>query len=475
MPSARAHGHVVVEYLAKELKRGSIAGPFLAPPVHKLHFNRFGLVPKSETGQWRMIIDLSFLSGVSVNDGIPDSEAHVKFSSVNDAIDMIIRCGRSCLMAKFDIKAAYRILPIHLEDRFLFGMKWREKIFIDLCLAFGLRSACKIFNNFADILAWILKFWGFTWFLIHYLDDFFLVAPPNSNECSNNLSTCKAICAELGVPLAEEKTLGPSTVITFLGIELDSVKFEARLPVPKLVKVKSAVNKFLSLKSATKRQLLSLIGYLQHCCKVIAQARPFLRRLIDLSTTVQNLDRPIRITSSAKDDLQWWNHLLVGWNGRSFFLMDKWALPADFEIPSSNGCAAILCDSWFALRWPDELNLPHISILELVPIVLAASVWGMFWQGKRLIFKCDNSSVVSVLQNKSSKSGHLMKLLRRLAVFAIKYNFAYSAIHVEGRRNPKADALSRFRFQVFRAICQNADVEPTEVDRDLFLDLLSPP
>ena len=108
------------------------------------------------------------------------------------------------------------------------------------------------------------------------------MAPPNSNECSNKLSTCKAICAELEVPLAEEKTLGPSTVITFLGIELDSVKFEARLPVPKLVKAKSAVNKFLSLKSATKRQLLSLIGYLHHCCKVIAQARPFLRRLIDL-------------------------------------------------------------------------------------------------------------------------------------------------------------------------------------------------
>ena len=79
MSSARAHGHVVVEYLAKELKRGLIAGPFPAPPVHELHFNRFGLVPKSEPGQWRMIIDLSFLSGFSVNDGIPDSEAQVNF------------------------------------------------------------------------------------------------------------------------------------------------------------------------------------------------------------------------------------------------------------------------------------------------------------------------------------------------------------------------------------------------------------
>ena len=108
------------------------------------------------------------------------------FSSVDDAIDMIVRCGHGCLMAKFDIKAAYRILLIHPEDGFLFGMKWRDKIFIDLCLAFGLRSACKIFNNFADMLAWILKFWGFILFLIHYLDDFFLVAPPNLNEFQIN-------------------------------------------------------------------------------------------------------------------------------------------------------------------------------------------------------------------------------------------------------------------------------------------------
>ena len=56
----------------------------------------------------------------------------------------------------------------------------------------------------------------------------------------------------------------------------------------------------------------------------------------------------------------------------------------------------------------------------------------MFWQSKRLIFKCDNSSVVSVLQKKVSENGLLMKLLRRLAIFAIKYNFDYSAIHVEG-------------------------------------------
>ena len=161
MPSALSHPEVVDNYIIKELKRGSLAGPFSCEPIPDLHINRFGLIPKQTPNDWRMIIDLSYPEGNSVNDFIPDSEASVTYSSIDDAISMIIKCGKGALMAKFDIKSAYRIIPIHPDVRHLFGMRWRDKIFIDLCLAFGLRSACQIFNNFADILEWILKFCAF--------------------------------------------------------------------------------------------------------------------------------------------------------------------------------------------------------------------------------------------------------------------------------------------------------------------------
>ena len=79
-----------------------------------------------------MIIDLFFPWGSSVNDFVPDSEASVKYTSVDDAIAIIMRCGRGAIMAKFDITFAYRILPIHTSDRSLFGMLWKNLIFIDL-------------------------------------------------------------------------------------------------------------------------------------------------------------------------------------------------------------------------------------------------------------------------------------------------------------------------------------------------------
>ena len=120
-------------------------------------------------------------------------------------------------------------------------------------------------------------------------------------------------------------------------------------------------------------------------------------------------------------------------------------------------------------------KLPEIAVLELVPIVLAASVWRNTWSRQRIRFNCDNLPVVQVLQKKSSKDPHLLKLLKNLTFFAVKFNFDYMAVHVEGKENPAADSLSRFQFQVFKKLCPEANEEPTEVEQNLFRDLLCPP
>ena len=59
-------------------------------------------------------------------------------------------------MAKFDVKAAYHNVPVHPLDRYLFGMKWRNRYCVDLTLPFGLHSAPLIFYAIADMVEWIL-------------------------------------------------------------------------------------------------------------------------------------------------------------------------------------------------------------------------------------------------------------------------------------------------------------------------------
>ena len=40
-----------------------------------------------------------------------------------------------------------------------------------------------------------------------------------------------SLCEKLGVPIKDEKTVQPSTVITIYGIEVDSHELECRLPL----------------------------------------------------------------------------------------------------------------------------------------------------------------------------------------------------------------------------------------------------
>ena len=95
------------------------------------------------------------------------------------------------------------------------------------------------------------------------------------------------LCDFLGVPTAPEKTFGPSTILTFAGVELDTIHCESRLPEDKLLKCKHLITKFMRKKKATLRELQSLIGLLNFACSVVVPGRSFLRRLIDLTTGLQ--------------------------------------------------------------------------------------------------------------------------------------------------------------------------------------------
>ena len=128
-------------------------------------------------------------------------------------------------MAKFDLKSAYRQVPVQPDDRHLLGMEWRGQLFVDTTLPFGLRSAPAIFNAVPEALSHMIRQKGVEE-LDHYLDDFSIVGPPKSQQCQRDLETSLATCEEAGCPVAEEKTEGPATKTTLLGIELDSVNLQ---------------------------------------------------------------------------------------------------------------------------------------------------------------------------------------------------------------------------------------------------------
>ena len=116
------------------------------------------------------------------------------------------------------------------SDRYLLGMSWRGKYYVDLSLPFGLRSAPPIFNSVADWFHWILAHNWDVDDLLHYLDDHFTLGPAGSDVCAKRLEAIDAAAQYIGTPLSPEKCEPPSTCLTFLGIELDAIAMTAQLP-----------------------------------------------------------------------------------------------------------------------------------------------------------------------------------------------------------------------------------------------------
>ena len=192
---------------------------------------------------------------------------------LDNTITKILESRPDTLLAKVYIKHAFCLPPVHPADRHL-TMEWKQSICIDTCLPFGLRSAPKLFNILADLLYWVTTQQGVT-FLIHYLDYFLMLGPPNSPVCQHNLDTFPQVCDELGIPLATEKLKGPSTSLTFLGIILDTHCMEICLPKDKLQCILQELSSWLHRKTATKRDILSLVGLLQHATKIVSSGRTY--------------------------------------------------------------------------------------------------------------------------------------------------------------------------------------------------------
>ena len=125
-----------------------------------------------------------------------------------------------------------------------------------------------------------------------YLDDFLTLGAPDTTEGQRSLRGALDICA-------------PVLITVFLGFELDTKVLTVRLPGEKLARSKREIDQWRGRRSGTiiKRELLSLIGKLQHACCVVRPGRTFVRQVISLATCSGHYT--IHLNKGVKSDLQW--------------------------------------------------------------------------------------------------------------------------------------------------------------------------
>ncbi len=235
---------------------------------------------------------------------------------------------------------------------------------------------------------------------------------------------------KLGIPLSPTKTMGPVTVIEYLGIILDSVKMEARLPLEKIQRISALLQAFSTKKSCTKRELLSLLGHLNFACRVIYPGRAFVSYMISLSSSVSKLHHYIKISAECRSDMNMWSKFLQDWNGVSMFMNDELTLADDMQFftdATPRAYAGYYCGKWFQECFPDSFissdAVASMALYELYPIVMAAVLWGDKWAKRRIVVNCDNAATVDIINKGRSKIPFIQKFVRRLIWCAARGQF----------------------------------------------------
>jgi len=97
-----------------------------------------------------------------------------------------------------------------------------------------------------------------------------------------------------GEPRKGEVGRSADQVITLLGIELDTVAKKYAFP-GRSCRLRTEFNRWSGKKACTKKELISLIGQLQHTCGVVRPGHTFLRSIIALWGNPKELHHKVRL------------------------------------------------------------------------------------------------------------------------------------------------------------------------------------
>ncbi|CAG0897056.1 unnamed protein product [Cyprideis torosa] len=312
--SAYKHPEVLDKYISEEVAAGRLGGPFLIPPVPNFVCSPLGVVPKST----------------------PEA-----------------------LLAKTDLKNAYRMVPVHPSFYPSLGMRWRNAFFHDKVVPMGMRSACQLYQKISDVLREGVRNMTNDG-IFSVLDDFLFCGPASTMACKTNYDTFRRICQGINLPIQEDKSQPPTQQLCFLGLEIDTVGQRVRLPQDKLSKMKRSIVEFLRTPAPTLREWQKLGGLLNFAG--LTELRAISKPRHVRSPSKLNLTLPISnaITWSAHGEKDYYEKLAAlddDINGVEFMFGKVWNMKGGIK----------------ALRFqneevPGDLRPVHVALLAWQPV-----------------------------------------------------------------------------------------------------------
>ena len=145
-------------------------------------------------------------------------------------------------------------------------------------------------------------------------DDVFIVGLLY-DECLARLHLALQLFAEMGWVVSEDKVDLPSQCLPFRGVVIDTCLSRLSIPLAKLSPILRLVSSTLSAGSIQVRSLWSLLGRLSWVASVMLSGRAYLKFLWELGPASLPRHYVVRLSRSARRDLEWWARRLQRFSG----------------------------------------------------------------------------------------------------------------------------------------------------------------
>lgn len=439
----------IQKYLEKEASYGAIIGPFASSPfVTPIMISALNSVPKRDSVERRVILDLSFPKGNAINDSVDKDlylgeAVNLKFPTTDSFVKLIKEKGVGCLLFKCDLRRAYRQIPIDPGDVHLIGFHWKGHMFVDRVLPMGLRSSAHICQRVTDAVRYMASVLEVM--ILNYIDD--LAGAEVSSKAHYAFSTLRTILQNCGLEESMEKAAAPSHRMIFLGIMFDTVEMSLEIDEERISEILLLLSVWCSKEFVTLKELRSLLGKLHFISSCVRPGRIFVSRLLNwLRDTVW--DGKVRLPNFVRKDLLWWSEFLVTYNGVSMMMVESWSCPDEVVACDAclTGCGGISAGEFFHCIFPEFIQCQSLSIncLEMLGVIICLKLWGDKLKGKRILLNCDNKVSVTVINSGRTRNNFLQACLREICFLAAMHEFDVRAEHIEGVTNRVPDLLSRW-------------------------------
>ena len=204
-------GYIDIEaYLKEEAQFKAIVGPFEQHPCKNVHISPFMIRDKPGSEHRRVIIDLSWPTGCSVNAGIDKASYHgtdfaLVLPTVNNIIDQLKTLGRGAYLYKIDISRAFRHIKVGPLEYDLLDLHWHD-VYVDACVPFGSRHGSQIFQCISNTVRHIVCRHGHK--VINYVDDYVGFGVPSDAKASFDFLF--DLLQRLGLTVSQ-KEIGPTS------------------------------------------------------------------------------------------------------------------------------------------------------------------------------------------------------------------------------------------------------------------------